>query len=102
MHRKPSSVWHIFIGISGLSVLGWFINSYSPDSFLMITLFFLIIAVTVFFFSLFLLKIVRRSLLVTLGVAIWFLLRLLGLRDWYYPALLIPIIISLEILFGKR
>jgi len=65
-------------------------------------LFFLIIAATIFFSSLFLFKIVRRATLVTFGIVVWLLLRLLGLRDWYYPILLLPVLISLEILFQKR
>jgi hypothetical protein len=65
-------------------------------------LFFAILSVTVFFSSLFILKIVRRAILVTLGVVIWLLLRFLGLRDWYYPVLLIPVLVSLEMLFQKR
>ena len=89
-------------GISGLSVLGWFVNTYQPNSFIHMLLFFAILSVTVFFSSLFLLKIVRRAILVTLGVVIWLLLRFLGLRDWYYPVLLIPVLVSLEMLFQKR
>jgi len=92
-------MWSLIAGITGLSVLGWFVNTYTPDNFWTIVLFFLIVAATTFFSSLFLLKIVRRASLLTLGVIVWLLLRLLGLRDWYYPALLLPVLISLEILF---
>jgi hypothetical protein len=92
----------LILGISGLSILGWFVNTYPPDNSWSIVLFFLIVSTTAFFFSLLLLKIVRRATIVTLGVIVWLLLRLLGLRDWYYPALLVPILISLEILLRKR
>lgn len=90
-------MWFI-ITISGLSILGWFVNTYPPNSFLRIAIFFLLIGATTFFTSLYLLKIVRRAALLTLGVVIWLLLRFLDLRDWYYPALLLPILISLDIL----
>jgi len=100
--RSTRNIWWLILGISGLSVLGWFINTFSPDSVQMITLFFVIIAATAFFSSLFVFKIVRRAVLVTMGVVVWLVLRLVGLRDWYYPILLIPILISLEILLEKR
>jgi hypothetical protein len=35
-------------------------------------------------------------------VAVWLGLRLLGLRELWYPLLLIPCLISLEILFQRR
>lgn len=95
-------MWSLIAGISGLSLLGWFINTYTPDTVFTILLFFLITGATTFFCSLFLLKIIRRAILVTLGVVIWLLLRMLGLRDWYYPVLLIPVLISLEVLFQNR
>lgn len=102
MRRNSRNIWHVIIGVSGLSVLGWFVNTFAPDSVNRIAFFFFIVAITAFFSSLFVLKIVRRAVLVTLGIIIWLLLRLLGLRDWYYPILLIPVLISLEILFQKR
>lgn len=95
-------MWYLILGISGLSVLGWFVNTFQPENILLLIPFFVIIAATTFFFSLFLLKIVRRAALVTLGVVIWLILRLLGLREIWYPLLLLPCLISLEILFGKR
>lgn len=102
MNKPARNIWYLILGISGLSVLGWFVNTFTPDSFGEISLFFVIIAATTFFTSLFLLKIVRRAILVTLGIVVWLLLRLLGLRDWYYPVLLLPILISLEILLRTR
>ena len=92
----------LILGICGLSVLGWFVNTYQPENILLLVLFFAIIAATVFFYSLFLLKIVRRAVLVTLFVVVWLLLHLFGLREPWYPLLLIPCLISLEILFQKR
>ncbi len=95
-------MWCLILGITGLSVLGWFVNTFPPENILLLVLFFLIIAATAFFSSFFLLKIVRRAVLVTLGVVIWLILRLLGLRELWYPLLLVPCLISLEILFQKR
>lgn len=95
-------MWPLILAISGLSILGWFVNTFTPDTFFRMAFFFLIAAITTFFFSLSILKIVRRAVLVALGVVILLLLRFLGLRDWYYPILLIPVLISLEILLQKR
>jgi hypothetical protein len=95
-------MWSLILGISGLSLLGWFINTFTPDSFWVIALFFLIVGATTYFCSLFIFKIVRRAVLITLGVVVWLLLRFVGLRDWYYPVLLVPVLISLEVLFKNR
>ena len=95
-------MWYLLVGISGLCVLGWFVNTFTPENILLLILFFMIIAATAYFTSLFLFKIVRRAVLVTIGVTVWLTLRLLGLRDLWYPLLLIPCLISLEILFQKR
>lgn len=95
-------MWSLIAGISGLSLLGWFINTFTPDTVFKIAFFFFIIGATTFFCSLFIFKILRRAVLITLGVVVWLLLRMLGLRDWYYPVLLIPILISLEVLFQNR
>jgi hypothetical protein len=98
---KRNILWLIF-GICGLSLLGWFVNTFQPENIQLLILFFIIIGITVFFTSLFLFKIVRRAILVTLGIVVWLALRLFGLRELWYPLLLIPCLISLEILFNKR
>ena len=92
----------LIFAISGLCVLGWFMNSFPPENIYFLIIFFAIIAGTTFFTSLFLFKIVRRAVLVTLGVVVLLLIRMFGLRDLWYPLLLVPCLISLEILFQKR
>ncbi len=102
MDRQKRNILWLILGISGFSVLGWFANTFRPENMVLLILFFAIMTATTFFSSLFLLKIVRRAVLVTLGVIVWLSLRLLGLREFWYPLLLIPCLISLEILFQKR
>ena len=92
----------LIVGISGLCLLGWFINTFQPVNITLLIIFFLMISTITFFSSLFVLKIVRRSVLVTLGIVVWLLLRMFGLREIWYPLLLLPCLISLEILFQKR
>ncbi len=95
-------MWPLIGAISGLSFLGWFVNTFTPDSFPRLVLFFLIVAATTFYASLFFVKIVRRAAFVTIGVVIILILRLLGLREVWYVLLLIPCLISLEILLRVR
>jgi hypothetical protein len=102
MDRPKWNILWLIVGVCGVSVLGWFVNTFPPENILFLVLFFVIIATTVFFSSLFIFKIVRRAVLVTLGVVVWLTLRLLGLRELWYPLLLIPCLISLEILFQRR
>lgn len=102
MEKPERNIWHLIFGMSGLSVLGWFMSSFSPANFLFVALFFLIVAVMVFFSSLFVFKSARRAILVTIGVIVWLVLRLLGLREIWYPFLLVLCLISLEILFQRR
>jgi hypothetical protein len=102
MEKPKRNILWLILGICGLSVLGWFVNTFPPENILLLVLFFAIIAATAFFSSLFLFKIVRRAVLVTVGVVVWLLLRLLGLRELWYPLLLLPCLISLEILLQKR
>lgn len=77
-------------------------NSFSPKSIGVLGIFFALLFTTSTSLSLYVLNNVRRSLLIGLGVAIFFLLRLLGLRDFIYPILLIASLASLELFFQKR
>ena len=92
------AMWQLIMGISGISILGWFVNSVSPSSLSVIGALFFIIGMTVFSLSYLILKSTRRAGIVTGGMLAWLLLRFVGLRDWYYPFLLILIIFSLDIL----
>src|SRR5947207_13453525 len=98
MYKTNRNIWFLILGISGVSMLGWFVHTFSPENILFIALFFIIIATATFFCSLFIVKTVRRAFLLTLGVLLFLLLRLFGLRDWYYIILLIACLVSLELL----
>lgn len=92
----------IAIVAASVSALAWFVNSYTPDSWQHITIFFALIAIIIatLFFSI--LNNVRRVLLITGGVLILLLLRLLGLREIIYPLLLLASLLSLELMLRKR
>jgi len=100
--KKPRNVWWLVAGIFGLSGLGWFINTFGPNSFVLILLFFLIVFFTSLCFFLFLLNNVRRAILLSLGVSLFFFLRLLNLREPFYIILLVASIVSLDVYFRKR
>ncbi len=100
--QTPRNSWWLFIGIIGVSALGWFINSFSPDTIIIRGIFFAIIFATITSLSLYTLNNVRRSLLIGLGIPAFFLLRYLGLREPIYLILLIASLASLELFFQKR
>lgn len=102
MHRPHRSVWWLVIGVSGTSALAWFANTYTPDSWQIIAMFFALITLTLasllFYFS----NNVRHVLLITAGLLIILLLRLLGLREIIYPLLLVASLLSIELMLRKR
>lgn len=105
-NRLHGHVYHdikwLIVGICGLSILGWLINTHDPDSFVSLGVFFLILFITISSIAYFVTNIVRRSFLIGGGVFGLFFLRLLELRQPYYIILLIACIISLELYFQKR
>lgn len=102
MHRSHRSIWWLIIGISGVSALAWFANTYTPDSWQRITLFFALITIISTSLLLYFLNNVRHIFLITGGMLILLLLRLLGLREIIYPLLLIASLLSLELMLRKR
>lgn len=102
MVSRERNIWHLILGVSGLSALGWFINSFSPTKPLYLTVFFLTVLLSFLFLSLYLLQNVRRSLLLSTGLAIFLLLRLLDLRHPLYVILLFACLLSLELSLRKR
>ncbi len=102
MHRPHRSVWWLIIGISGISALAWYANTHTPDSWQMIALFFVLATIIVLSLLLYFLNNVRHVFLITGGMLILLLLRLLGLREIIYPLLLIASLLSLELMLRKR
>lgn len=102
MRHTPRNPWWLVLGISGISSIAWFVNTYPPDSLMRIASFFLLFFGTSFFLSRFLINNVRRALLLSLGLTVFFLLRLLGLREPIYIVLLFITLISLEVLLCNK
>jgi len=100
--QNPRNYLWLIIGICGVSGLGWLINSFDPNYLFPLVIFFLVLFITAFSFTFYITNIVRRSLLVGSGVFVFFLLRFLGLRDWYYFVLLVICLIFVELSLQNR
>jgi hypothetical protein len=101
MKSGRNIVW-LIAGISGLSALGWLINTRDPNYLVSLMLFFLLLFITFGSFAMFVTNIVRRAVLIGSGVFVFFLLRLIGLREPLYIILLALSLASLELYFQKR
>ena len=100
--QQPKDIKWLLMGITGICGLGWLINTQDPNYLFSLITFFLILSITVYSLTLFTTNIVRHGLLVGGGVFVFFILRLLGLRDWYYIMLLGFCLTSLEYYYQNR
>ncbi|MBI5621025.1 hypothetical protein HY949_04545 [Candidatus Gottesmanbacteria bacterium] len=102
MYRPNRSIYWITTSICGISVLAWFANSYTPDSWQMIVIFFVLIMAILMSLLLYFVNNVRHVLLITGGLLILLVLRYLGLREIIYPLLLAASLLSIELMLRKR
>jgi len=100
--KRPRSIWWLVLGLTSFSGFAWFVNSYEPNSWQLFTIFFLLVFVASFWTFLYLFNNVRRSVLLSLGVTTYLLLRLANLREPLYLVLLLASLTSLELLLSKR
>jgi hypothetical protein len=94
--RRTLNIRWIYAAFVLISIFGWYVNVFAPDSGIKIIIFFSIIFAIIFSTALFLLNNVRRGVLCGIGAVIFLLLRILGLRDPIYPVFLIAALISLD------
>lgn len=92
----------LFMGITGIIVTATYVNVTSPSSLLFVSGFF-----GLFFFSflalgLYIFPKKRHAILLALAVTLFFVLRLLGLRQFWYTGLLIASVVALEILWKEH
>ncbi|MEK7544168.1 MAG: hypothetical protein AAB557_04820 [Patescibacteria group bacterium] len=102
MFQPYRSVWWLFVGISGISALAWFINVHAPDSWQVMLLFFILITAIIISLLLYFIDAARHIFLITGGLLILLTLRFFGLREIIYPILLIASLLSVELLLRKR
>lgn len=102
MYHTRRSIWWLVIGITGIIGFAWFTNTYTPDSWQMIVIFFTLIIAILISLLLYFVNNVRHILLITGGLLILLVLRYLGLREIIYPLLLAASLLSLELMLRKR
>lgn len=102
MHAVDRDFRWALVGVSGISILGYFIHSFTPDTPLLISLFFAIIAMTTFGWMFFIIPVKRVAILTTIFVFLFLFLRLINLRHPLYVVLLAVFFISLEVIRHKR
>jgi hypothetical protein len=101
--RKPNrNIWWLFTGFLCISALGWFGNTFTPGNMLALSVFLLLIFLTLFFFLLYPFNNVRRSFLVSLGVVVFLFLRYINLRYPVYPLLLVLTLFSVDHYFSEK
>jgi len=89
-------------GLTGVSILAWFFNTIPPKEGSAITIAIILITATLFCFLYSFLKNVRRCVLWSSGVGVFFTLRAIGLHDPLYILLLLAVLVSLEYAVSKR
>jgi hypothetical protein len=99
--QQHSYGW-LVVGICGLCGIGWLINTLDPDYLLSLVLFFPLLLITLVSVMYFITNIVRRSLLIGGGVFVFFFLRFLGLRDWFYVVPLVVFLVFIELSYQNR
>lgn len=102
MSRQPRNLTWILVAIVFLSFLAGLVNSVAPNSILILSGFFLLVGLIAFFTSLFILNNVRRSILISLGLVLFLILRYLGLHELTYIILLVACLTSLELFLRKQ
>jgi len=89
-------------GLSGYILLAGFVNIYAPDTLWQIGLFIIVLTVSTALLLQYVFRKTQQSLLLSVALAVFLVLRFFGLRSPLYPALLLTCIISLELTLRKR
>ena len=96
-HSPERNIIHLILFFVFASALGWFINSYPPETIWQFGSFYLLLGFAVFFLFQFILNHLRRAVLVSFSIIILFILRSFNLRHPLYISLLFLLLISIEI-----
>lgn len=101
-NQSPRRPIFLFFGFIGISVIGWLINTVRPTNISVIILFLFLIFFTTLPLFYFLLNNVRRSVLISTGIAIFLILRYVQLREPYYVLLLVLLLLSFEFFYIRK
>ncbi len=97
--KKERNPLILFLGLTGLIVMSAYVNIFPPDSLTHILIFLVILAVSLGLLCSYVFRKTRHTVLITLGVMLYLVLRYFGLRHPLYAVLLFASIIALEYLW---
>jgi hypothetical protein len=92
----------MLVAITALSTLAWFVNTYAPETPKTLAIFFVLFTTFILSAGRIFIKQARIAWLLALGLTMFLLLRLIGLRDLLYTGLLIASLLSIELYLKKR
>lgn len=102
MHTTQRNITWLFMGFGSMCVLGWLVNTTSPNGWPTILALFSLITVATYALAMFILNHSRRAGFITIGVVAFFLMRMAHLRQPLYSILLVAALLSLELTSKKR
>lgn len=100
--KKERDPLALFIGLSGLIATAAYVNIIAPDSLVSLLGFFVILGVASTSLGIYLFRHTRHAWLVSGGIVLYLILRLIGLKQPLYAVLLIASIIALEFLWKEQ
>jgi len=105
-HKRP--FWLFLIALLLFTTLGYIVFSFPPSSHITnytlptTPLFFLLLFLSCASLFGFLLNSIRRGGLIGAFIVLYFLLRLFGLKNVFFPVLLIALFVTLELFFNQQ
>lgn len=100
--KKERNPALLFIGLSLLIITAAYINVTPPASLISLIGFFLLLSIVSTTLGFYLFHHMRHAVILSVGIIIWLILRLIGLRHPLYTVLLIASIIALEYLWKDQ
>lgn len=100
--KEARSPLILFIGVTTLIITAAYINVFPPDSLMVLLGFFALLMVTSTALGIYLFPHKRHAILISSGLAVYLVLRLIGLRHPLYTLLLVASVIALEYLWKEN
>ncbi len=95
--RHPHNKNYLYLGLGFLLSIILLVIFLSPDKWINLFLFYILLSLTIFYLGRFIFNQRKRAITVTSGIILLFLLRHLGLKSLLYPFLIFALILSLEV-----
>ncbi|MEK7533019.1 MAG: hypothetical protein AAB542_01165 [Patescibacteria group bacterium] len=100
--KKARNPLTLFIGVTTLIVTAAYINVFPPDSLMVLLGFFALLMISSTTLGIYLFPHTRHAILISSGLAVYLMLRLIGLRHPLYTLLLVASIAALEYLWREN